>query len=129
MDWENFYRDLKGLNWVILLVLVSVSYFLMKHAFTTGIIVGGLMVIANFHVFQRSIFQAFSPDGPRRVKKASVIAKFYLRLLTMGVLIYLCITQEWIHPVGLAIGLSIVVISIVVLGIHMIRKSFSEETS
>ena len=129
MDWEHVYRNLKYLNWVILLLLASVSYFLMSNNFTTGVIIGGLMVIANFHVLQHTIRQGFSADDSRTTKKTSVIAKYYLRIAAMGILIYFFISQKWIDPVGLIVGLSIVVIGIVSLGILMIRTTFSKEST
>lgn len=128
MDWENLYRNLKRLNWLILLLLASVSYFVMSQTFTTGIIIGGLMVITNFHVLQHTIRQGFLPDGSRKTRKASVIAMFYLRLAALGILIYFFLTQKWVDPVGLTVGLSIVVIGIVSLGIQMIRTTYSKET-
>jgi len=129
MDWEHVYRNLKYLNWVILLLLASVSYFLMSNNFTTGVIIGGLMVIVNFHAFQHIIRQGFFPDDTRKTRKVSVIAKYYLRIAAMGILIYLSLSQKWIDPVGLTVGLSIVVIGIISLGILMIRTTFSKETS
>ncbi len=127
MEWKNLYRDLKRLNWLILLLLSSASCFVMSPAFTAGIIIGGLMVIVNFHVFQHTIHQGFSADVSRTTKKISVIAKYYLRIAAMGILIYLSLSQKWVDPVGLIVGLSIVVIGIVSLGILMIRTTFSKE--
>lgn len=129
MDWEHVYRNLKYLNWVIFLLLASVSYFLMSNNFTTGVIIGGLMVITNFHVLQHTIRQGFSGDDSRTTKKTSVIAKYYLRIAAMGILIYFFISQKWVDPVGLIVGLSIVVIGIVSLGILMIRTTFSKEST
>ncbi|MCP4667888.1 MAG: ATP synthase subunit I [Deltaproteobacteria bacterium] len=129
MDWKALYRDLKVFNWVIFSLLAFISFFLMSHTFTAGIIVGGLMVIANFHVFQHTIRQGILSDDKEKVKKAPVIAKYYVRLLAMGVLIYYFVAQKWVDPVGFALGLSIVVISIAALGINMIRKTFSGETT
>ncbi|MCP4682900.1 MAG: ATP synthase subunit I [Desulfobacterales bacterium] len=129
MDGEKLFRNLKSLNWGILLLLALLSYFLMEQAFTLGIIVGGLMIIANFNILKHTIQQGFSPDGTMQPKKTSIIVKSYLRLAAMGALIYLFITRQWVHPVGLAIGLSIVVISIVSIGIHMLWKTSSEETT
>jgi hypothetical protein len=129
MEWKNLYRDLKRLNWLILLLLASASCFVMSPAFTAGIIIGGLMVIVNFHVLQHTIHQGFLPNDTRKTGKISVIAKYYLRLAAMGVFIYLSLSEKWIDPVGLTVGLSIVVIGIVSLGIQMIRKTFSKETA
>jgi hypothetical protein len=125
MDWENIFNNLKTLNWLILLLLASLSFFLMNESFTTGIILGGFIIIANFRLLQHTIRQGFSSDGVLRVKKVSVIAKYYLRLLAMAIIIYFLIPRHWVHPVGLVIGLSIVVISIVSLGIHMSLKTSS----
>ncbi|MBA7668622.1 hypothetical protein ES703_76736 [subsurface metagenome] len=47
----------------------------------------------------------------------------------MGILIYFFISQKWVDPVGLTVGLSIVVIGIVSLGILMIRTTFSKEST
>jgi hypothetical protein len=125
MDWEYIFKNLKTLNWVILLLLASLSFFLMNEPFTTGIILGGFIIIANFRLLQHTIRQGFSSDGVLRVRKASIIAKYYLRLFAMAIIIYFLIPRHWVHPVGLIIGLSIVVISIISLGIHMSWKTSS----
>ena len=127
MEWEEIFRSLKALNWVVLLLLSFISYWLMAQPFTTGIILGGLIVIANFHVLQHTIRQAFPSNRILRAKKGRIILTYFLRLAAMGTLIYVLITRQVVHPVGLTIGLSIVVISIISLGIHMIRKVSSGE--
>ena len=128
MDWENIFKNIRTLNWLILLLLDSLSFFLMNEPFTTGIILGGFIIIANFRLLQHTISQGFSSDGRLRAKKVSIIAKYYLRLLAMGLVIYFLIPRNWVHPVGLAIGLSIVVISIVSIGIHISWKTSSGDT-
>lgn len=127
MDWGDTFKVLKTLNWIILLVLSSVSYFLMENAFTAGIILGGFLIIANFTLLQRTITKAFRPDGVFGANKGAVIGKYYLRLAALGVLIYLLIRQRWVNPVGLAVGLSVVVASIVTLGILRVFKKSSGE--
>ncbi len=123
MDWEKIYRDLKRMNWLILLILSLVSYVLMGPSLTFGVILGGLIIMANFHVFQRSIRRTFSPKGVMQTTKVTIIAKYYFRLLGLGVIIYVLITHGWVDPVGLAVGLSTVVISIVSLGIRRAWKT------
>jgi hypothetical protein len=123
MDWENILKNIRTLNWLILLLLASLSFFLMNEPFTTGIILGGFIIIGNFRLLQHTIRQSFSSEGVLRANKASIIVKYYLRLLAMGLVIYFLIPRNWVHPVGLAIGLSIVVISIVSIGIHISWKT------
>jgi hypothetical protein len=117
------------LNWLILLVLSAVSYFLMSPAWTLGLILGGFVIIVNFGMLQHTVRQAFSNDGNMIRGKAAIIAKYYLRLVGLGILIFLLITRGWVDPVGLAVGLSIVVLSIVIMGIHMALKAKSGEAA
>jgi len=127
MDWDKVYRDLKKLNLIVLLISSFTSYLLMSHALTLGIISGGLIIMANFHVFQHTIRSAFSPEGVMKNKKKAIIAKFYFRLLGLGVIMYILITREWVDPIGLTIGLSTVVISIVSFGIIRALKTRTGE--
>ena len=127
MEWRKLGKLLRIFNWIILLILALFSFFFMNPSFTLGLILGGLIIITNFSVLQHTILRGFSPDGAMQAKKASIIAKYYLRLAVMGILIYILIRQQWVHPVGLTVGLSIVVVSIICLGIHMIWKTSSQE--
>lgn len=129
MEWEKLYRNLKVLSLGVLLVLTSISYFVMSHTFTGGIVIGGLIALASFHMLQRTIRKGFAPERALKTKKASIIARLFLRLGVMGTLIYIVLSRQWVQPVGLTIGLSIVVISIVILGLVSVRKMFSEETA
>jgi hypothetical protein len=129
MDWRILYHEIKMLNWLILLVLSVVSYFLMSAAWTLGVILGGFVIIANFSMLQHTIRQAFTTDGQMIRGKAAIIAKYYLRLLGLGIMIYLLITRGWVDPVGLAVGLSTVVLSIVIMGIHLALKTRTGEAT
>ncbi|MDY7039187.1 MAG: ATP synthase subunit I [Thermodesulfobacteriota bacterium] len=129
MDWKIIYRDLKKINWIILLLLSSISFVFLSNSLTIGVILGGLIIIANFSVFQHTIQRAFSPEGVLTTHKVSIIMKYYFRLLVMGVLIYLLITRGLVHPLGLAVGLSTVMISIIIFGINRAWKTFAGEAS
>jgi len=99
----------------------------MSASFTLGVILGGLIIIANFSVLLHTIRSVFSDQGAMRGKKISVIAKFYFRLAIMGLIIYILITNGWVNPLGLTVGLSIVVFSILNLGIRTAWKTSSRE--
>lgn len=122
-DWEETYKDLKRRNWVILLLLGSLSAVIMDHAFTLGIILGGIIAILNFDVLQRIISGAFSGEHPKRPKKMLSIGIFYLRFILIGIIIFFLIRRSWLDPIGLTIGLSIVVIGIVSFGISNAFKA------
>jgi len=127
MEWKIIYEEIRVTNWIVLLILSSASYFLLSPGQTFGIIMGGLLIIANFKVFQRSIQKAFSPDGLLKKSKISIIIRYYIRLLILAIIIFVLIEKRWVDPIGLVIGLSTVVISISAMGIRMAMKIFAEE--
>ena len=124
---EKLLKQIKTTNWIILLILGSLSSVFMSVTFTTGVILGGFIIIANFSVLQHTIRCAFSDQKVLRGKKLSLIAKFYFRLAFMGLIIYIVITNGWVDPLGLTIGLSIVIFSILNFGIRTAWKTSSQE--
>lgn len=127
MDWDKLSRVFNAQNWIILMILGSMSFLFMSSAFTLGIIIGGLLIIANFNLLQHTIRCTFSAEGVMITGKSAIIAKYYLRLAGLGLIIYLVIAFEWVNPIGLAVGLSIVVISIITIGICAALKTSSRE--
>ena len=127
IDKDKLLRQIKTNNWIFLLILGSLSSVFMSATFTLGVILGGLIIIANFSVLHHTIRSVFSDQGAMRGKKISVIAKFYFRLAIMGLIIYILITNGWVNPLGLTVGLSIVIFSILNSGIRTAWKTSSRE--
>jgi hypothetical protein len=127
MEWKIIYEEIRIKNWIVLLILSSAGYFFLSPGQTLGTIIGGLLIIANFNLFQDAICKAFSPDGLFKAGKGSIIIRYYIRLLVLGAIIAILIGKGWADPIGLAIGLSTVVISIFALGIKMAMKIFARE--
>ncbi len=117
---------IKALNWVVLGLFALGSFLVQDPRFTLGIILGGFLSIANFGALGHIIQRAFSPEGVFRAKRKSVVAKYYLRMAAMGLAVYLLITKQVVHPVALAIGLSVIVVSITLFGIQTALKKSGE---
>ena len=129
MEWKTLCKVLYPLNWIILFVLSLFSYFLMSSSWTMGVLVGGLIAIANFNLLQRTVKGVFSSGGFGASTKVFIVAKYYLRLIGLGVILFVLITRGWVDPVGLAVGFSTVVFSITGLGIGMALKPSSTEAT
>ncbi len=127
MEWEALSRRLRTGNWITLGILGCASLLFMDAAFTRGVILGGLLIIANFNVLQHTIRRSFSPDGRMKSNKLAIVAKYYFRLAVLGIIILIAIASGRVSPVGLTVGLSIVVISIVQTGIRSAWKTSSGE--
>jgi hypothetical protein len=126
-DSNKVLKQIRTDNWIILLILGTLSSVFMSAPFTLGVITGGLIIIANFSALQHTIRCAFSDQGAFRGKKLALIAKSYFRLAFMGLIIYILITNGWVDPIGLAVGLSIVIFSILNLGVRSAWRTSSRE--
>lgn len=123
MEWDEIYEDIKKKNWIIILFFSLLSFFTLSHSFTLGIIVGGLVTTANFIFLQRTIRKAFGTDFRRKNGKISIFFYYYFRLLVLGLIIFILLKYQLVAPVGLAIGLSTVVVAVTFLGISLAFKT------
>lgn len=123
MEWDLIYEDLKTINWIIILLFSSISFFTLSHSYTLGIIVGGLVSTANFIFLQRTLKKAFGTDLSRKTQKVRIFLNYYFRLLVLGIIIFILLKYQLVAPVGLTIGLSTVVVAIVFVGISIAFKT------
>lgn len=107
-------------NWWILGGLLIASLPFGKMPVTLGILAGGLVAISGFGWLQRSLKRLMSepPQGAR----ARYQFGYVVRLLTLAGVLALLIAVFKIHPVGLAIGLSVVVINMLWLLVQSALK-------
>ncbi len=97
-------------NWTLLVAASAAGLFLASRDFAWGIIAGGLIVTINFHLLYRTLKNALTP--PYLASHHVVLAKYYLRFMVSGFVIFVLISRQWVNPIGLFIGLSVVVVSI-----------------
>ena len=128
-NWDQTYGDLKRRGWVIFLILASAGYFFMSRSFTLGIILGGIIIILNFSFLQSTIIKAFQQNPAIKKNKALLIAKSFLRLFLLGGIIFVLLKYDLADPIGLAIGLSIIFLSIVSLAMSNVRKTANRRVS
>lgn len=115
MELEQLPEQLVRRNWIVLAVLLVVSLFFANRHLTIGILCGGLLAIVGFTWLQRSLRRLFSGGGSFRYHFG-----YLLRLLALGAVLALLIAVIKIHPVGLVIGLSVVVINLLWLTVQRV---------
>ncbi|MBI4764979.1 MAG: ATP synthase subunit I [Deltaproteobacteria bacterium] len=113
------------MNGVVFALLLLCGLIWMPSLFTLGIALGGVIVLINFHLLYRILKKAFIPDHLASPK--SVIIKYYLRLLGTGLILYLLIARRLVDPLGLIVGLSVVVINLTLLGFYEMKKILFKE--
>lgn len=101
-------------NWIILALMVAVSLIWRSAEVTLGVLGGGLVVALNYHWMGYSLARLLA--DPRRVRQAKVRAglNLLLRLVVVGMVIYLLLVQVRVHPLGLAAGLSVYIVNLLV---------------
>ena len=79
----------------------------------------------NFHLLSRTLKKALSPS--HLSSHNVVLAKYYIRFVVSGVIIFLLMQGHYVHPIGLIIGLSVVVVSIMAATAREIKKLIFKE--
>jgi hypothetical protein len=97
-------------NWILLFAASILGFALLPPDVARGILFGGLIVTINFHLLARTLKTALTP--PHLASLSSVLAKYYLRFIVSGFIIFVLISGHYVDPLGLFIGLSVVVVSI-----------------
>ena len=112
-------------NWILFGVASILGFAILSRHVALGIFFGGLLVTINFHLLAKTLKKALTP--PHLASHNLVLAKYYLRFLASGFIIFLLIAGRIVHPVGLVVGLSIVVFSIILATVCEIKKLIFKE--
>ncbi|MGB5157924.1 ATP synthase subunit I [Desulfobacterium sp. N47] len=114
-------------NWVLLCIISISGYFFASHRFATGLISGGLIVTINFHLLYKTLKKSLTP--PHLASHNVVLAKYYARFMISGFIIFILISGHYVNPLGLFIGLSVVVASIMIATILEFKKLIFKEAT
>ena len=104
--------ELAQRNWIVLIVLVLGSLFWQSLAITLGVLAGGVLVIINYRWLGRSLFKVLGNPVPGAEKGFK--RNYMFRLAFIASSIYLLLVRAEVHPLALAVGLSVVVINLLV---------------
>lgn len=124
-------RHLKIANWVVLSILVIAGYLGVGREFALGVLVGGLLVVGNFHLLHRflkgTLERAQIDQENKGQAQAFFAAKQLLRFFGLIVIVYLLVRYGWVNMIGLVVGLSTVVLTLTLLGINEMIKLKNKE--
>jgi len=112
-------------NWVLFFAASVIGLVLSPPNFVRGIVFGGLIVTINFHLLYRTLKSALTP--PHLASFRVVLAKYYIRFIVSGLIIFILISGHFVDPLGLFVGLSIVVASITMATMCELTKLIFKE--
>ena len=112
-------------NWILFVIFSLGGWLLATPGFTRGVFFGGLLVTVNFHLLAWTLKKALTP--PYLSSHNAVLAKYYMRFVASGIIIFILITGHFVHPLGLIVGLSVVVASIFLATLLEVKNLFLKE--
>lgn len=112
-------------NWILFCIASILGYIFGPFKFAIGVISGGLIVTINFHLLYKTLKKSLTP--PHLASHNVVLAKYYARFMASGFIIFILISGHYVNPLGLFIGLSVVVASIMIAAILEFKKLIFKE--
>jgi len=112
-------------NWILLAAASILGLIVSPPDFARGIIFGGLIVTVNFHLLARTLKKALTP--PHLASPNAILAKYYIRFILSGIMIFVLIAGHIVNPIGLVLGLSVVVASIMLATMCELKKLIFKE--
>ena len=87
------------------IVIIPIGFVFLEEgmAFITGMIFGSMIAILNLRLLYLTLQRAVTMP-PRQAQIFTVI-RYIIRYIIIGIVVYLGITTEHIHPLGTIIGL------------------------
>ena len=122
---ERILKFVTRTNWVLLVVASALGLVFLPIDFAKGILYGGLIVTINFHLLSRTLKKALTP--PHLSSHNVALAKYYFRFFVSGVILLFLIQGQYVEPLGLFVGLSVVVASIFMATILEVSKLLMKE--
>jgi len=130
-------RDLQKLidfvtrtNWFLFVTVSLIGMIIAPEKVALGITLGGLIVAINFHLLKNTLKTMFRPEvvlERGRSVVGNVLIKYYIRFGISAALILVLISKNIVHPLGLLLGLSVVVASIFVATAIELKKILFKE--
>jgi len=132
---EVILRMVQQFNLVIIAVFTVGSWYIIDWNLAQSVLIGGILASISFFLLKRDAEQLIDQvaagsrvQGVKGLAKSSFILKFNGRLLVLGLLLYVLTTKININIIGLVIGLSTVMLSVIIVVLTRGRMVFSGQS-
>lgn len=116
---ESLLRRIERINVVSLVFATLGAWAGFSYRIAFGVFLGGIIATASFQILKWQLRRAFQSRG-KIPHKGGFFVSYYLRFLAIVFVIYTVIYYQWANPIALLVGLSLVVLSITLAGVHEI---------
>lgn len=112
---EGLIRRIELFNGVFLVALTLGGWFFFSAKTAFSVFLGGALSSVSFQVLKWQLDKAFR-DPTKIPSKGGLFVSYYLRILGMFFLVFVVMYYGWVDPIAFLVGLSVVVLSIFVVG-------------
>lgn len=110
-------------NWLLLLGLSGTGWWLYSPLVARSVLIGGVIAGVSFLLLKRDLTNLLN-RGPLAAVKVRFFIKYYARLALVACLLFILVKYRAVHVVGLLVGLSTVLASIVLNTAAAARKTY-----
>ncbi len=107
---EQLPEQIARRNWIVLAGLILLSLPWQSLSITLGVATGGILAIIGYWWLHRSLRNLL--QEPSQSSAKSFRFSYFIRLGALAVALFVAIRILKVHPLGLIVGLSVVVINI-----------------
>ncbi len=111
---QRMIKFVTAANWFLFVVGTLLGFINTPVLFAMGILTGSLLVTLNFHLLRHTLYKALDTSSGKSSRSilSVVLIKYYIRFAISGIAIFALIKGNIVDPLGLILGLSVVVVSI-----------------
>lgn len=112
---EKLLRRIEWVSGSLLILFTLGAWVLFSYQAAKGVFLGCAITMISFQVLKWQLRRAFLRPG-KVPTKAGLFASYYIRYLATLFVIFLVMYYGWATPIPFLVGLSVMVLSIVLVG-------------
>ncbi|MFZ5764340.1 MAG: ATP synthase subunit I [Thermodesulfobacteriota bacterium] len=116
------------LNWVMAGLLSLAAWLSFPFYIAQSVFIGGLLANISYLFLKKDLKNFLQGkllhSGRVQMAKVQFYVKYYVRLTALALILYVLVRKQIAHPLGLLIGLSVVVFSIGITVASVIKKFY-----
>ena len=120
------------INWILAGIFTGIAWLYYPLFIAKGVLLGSVLANISYLVLKRDLKNFIQGkllmNGNVQMAKNKFYFKHYVKLAVLALVLYFLVSGHVAHPLGLLIGLSVVVLSITITTISAVKKFFFKAT-
>lgn len=116
------------INWIVAAFLTGIAAVFFSFMVAKSVLIGGVLANVSFLFLKKDLINFLQGNllhsGREKLAKIQYYIKYYGRLAALAAILYVLIRSEIAHPLGLLVGLSTVVLSILITVTTIMRRFY-----